>query len=314
MPSLTASLGVLSAAGRLLARVIGAAPLSRTPDPEAAALVREGDEAYRAGNREHARRCYLEALGRRKSDLGALRGLRAVAVDAGAWTEALGFAERALAMAGVDRASDAAWLATTHYELGRAEARLGQPQAAVPHFRAALRADRGFLPAALALGEAYESAGDAREAVRTWERAVEQTPALPLLLRLERAYRQEGRPSRMIALYRAAVERAPDDLALAVALGRVYFELEMLDEAADQFEKVEVRAPDLPVVHAFLGAVFEHRGETREALEEYRRALRMSGGFDWPQRCTACGWTSPAWQDRCPRCGRWNALRPADGR
>ena len=51
----------------------------------------------------------------------------------------------------------------------------------------------------------------------------------------------------MIALYRAASERAPDNLALAVGLGRVYFELEMLDEAADQFEKVEVRAPDMPI-------------------------------------------------------------------
>ena len=79
----------------------------------------------------------------------------------------------------------------------------------------------------------------------------------------------------MIALYRYAAERMPDDLALAAALGRVYFELEMLDEAAEQFEKLEVRAPDLPVVHAYLGAVFERRGETRDAFEEYRRALRL---------------------------------------
>ena len=143
---------------------------------------------------------------------------------------------------------------------------------------------------------------------------METQPALPVLVRLERAYREEGRPSRMIALYRAAVERTPDDLALAVALGRVYFELEMLDEAADQFEKVEVRAPDLPVVHAFLGAVFERRGETREAFEEYRRALRLSHAFDWPHRCTACGATTPAWGERCPQCGRGNALRPLEGR
>jgi tetratricopeptide (TPR) repeat protein len=133
-------------------------------------------------------------------------------------------------------------------------------------------------------------------------------------MRLERAYREEGRPSRMIALYREAVSRAPDDLAIAVALGRVYFELEMLDEAADQFERIEVRAPDLPAVHAFLGAVFERRGETREAFEEYRRALRLSRAFDWPQRCSACGATAPDWRERCAQCGRWNTLRPLSGR
>ena len=51
-----------------------------------------------------------------------------------------------------------------------------------------------------------------------------------------------------------ACERVPENLAVAVALGRVYFELEMLDEAAEQFEKIEVRAPDMPIVHAFVGA------------------------------------------------------------
>src|SRR3989442_11553833 len=114
----------------------------------------------------------------------------------------------------------------------------------------------------------------------------------------------------MIALYRAAVDRAPDDLALAVALGRVYFELEMLDEAADQFEKIEVRAPDLPVVHAFLGAVFERRGETREAFAEYRRALRLGGAFDSPPALTPSGAPSPPPQDPCPRCRRRDTARP----
>jgi hypothetical protein len=113
----------------------------------------------------------------------------------------------------------------------------------------------------------------------------------------------------MIALYRTACERAPDDLALAAALGRVYFEQEMLDEAAEQFEKLEVKAPDLPVVHAFLGAVFEKRGQTRDAFDEYRRALRLGRGFDWPHRCEACATVVPTWQDRCPQCQRWNTLR-----
>jgi lipopolysaccharide biosynthesis regulator YciM len=311
MSRLLASLGALRSLGRLLARVVGAVPLTRDEDPETTALVHRADEASRSGRRDEARRLYREALARQRNDLAALRGLRALASDAGSWPEALALEERIMAQAPAsERAREAEWLAAFHYEMGRADVGRGQPEAAVGHFRSALKADRGFVPAALALGDAYEGTGDHREAVRTWERAVESQPALALLARLERAYRVEGRPSRMIGLYRAAVERAPDDLALAVALGRVYFELEMLDEAADQFEKVEVRAPELPVVHAFLGAVFERRGEPREAFEEYRRALRLSGAFDWPQRCAACGASGPAWRERCPQCGRWNTYRP----
>jgi tetratricopeptide (TPR) repeat protein len=201
---------------------------------------------------------------------------------------------------------------TLLHEAGRTELAHGRPASALGYFRAALRVDRDFLPALVALGDAYDAAGDRREAVRAWERAAETHPALPLLARLERAYRDEGRPSRMIALYRTAADRAPGDLGVAAALGRVYFELEMLDEAADQFEKMEVRAPDLPVIHAYLGAVFERRGDTREAFEEYRRALRLGQAFSWPHRCDHCAAGAPTWDDRCRQCGRWNTLRPVD--
>jgi lipopolysaccharide biosynthesis regulator YciM len=310
MPSLLSSLSAVSSVGRLLARVIGVVPLLPEEDAETRALAGRADEALRGGRRDEARRLYREVLERRRNDLTALRGLRTLAADAGSWPEALGLEERIVAQAPAsERAREAEWLAALHYEAGRADVGRGQPEAAIAHFKGALKADRTFVPAALALGDAYETSGDRREAVRTWERAAESQPTLPLLTRLERAYRAEGRPSRMIALYRAAVERAPDDLGLAVALGRVYFELEMLDEAADQFEKVEVRAPELPVIHAFLGAVFERRGEHREAFAEYRRALRLSGAFDWPQRCTGCGATASIWRERCPQCGRWNTYR-----
>jgi lipopolysaccharide biosynthesis regulator YciM len=311
MRTLISSLGVLAPVSRVLGRVLGAWVPARAEDPEVAALVRRGDEAYEGGRRDEARRVYRQALDRRRNEPGALRGLRRLAVDAGSWPEALGFQERLLAVVpAVERAREVEWLAGMHYELGRADLERRQPATAVGHFRSALKADRTFLPAALALGEAHEAAGDHREAIKVWEQAAERLPALPLLMRLERAYRQEGRPSRMIALYRSAVERAPDDLALAVALGRVYFELEMLDEAADQLEKVEMRAPDLPVVHAFLGAVFERRGEQRDAFEEYRRALRLSGAFDWPHRCAGCGAAARTWHERCAQCQRWNTLRP----
>ena len=199
------------------------------------------------------------------------------------------------------------------HEAGRIELGRGRAAAALSHFRAALRLDRDFLPALVAVGDAYEAASDHREAVRAWERAVESHPALPLLARLEHVYRAEGRPSRMIALYEDAVARSSDDIALAVALGRVYLELEMLDEAADQLEKVEMRAPDLPLVHAYLGAVFERRGEPAAAFAEYRRALRLGHAFEWPHECSACGANVAGWRERCERCRRWNTIHPIRG-
>jgi lipopolysaccharide biosynthesis regulator YciM len=309
-----ASLRTLVSAGFGLRRLLDFArpPAPTQDDPTTLDLLRHAGEARAAGRSQEAGPLYRQVLQSHRGHLGALRGLRELAVEAGQWRDALDVQHRILGAVGsTERSPETEWLAVAHYELGRAELQRGNAAAAVPHLRSATRADRHFLPAAIALGDAHEMLGERREAARVWERAVEVQASLPLLARLERVYRDEGRPSRMIQLYRSAIDRAPDDLSLAVALGRVLFELEMLDEAADQLEKVEVRAPDLPAVHAYLGAVFERRGETREAFAEYRRALQLGHAFDWPHRCEACGAPAAAWQDRCERCRRWNTLRPA---
>jgi Tfp pilus assembly protein PilF len=114
----------------------------------------------------------------------------------------------------------------------------------------------------------------------------------------------------MISLYQDAAMRRPENLAVAFGLGRAYFELAMLDEAAEQFQKLEVQAPDLPAIHAYLGTIFERHGQSRAAFEEYRRALRFPERFEWPHRCVACGATEPSWFDRCASCRRWNTSRP----
>src|SRR5439155_104755 len=182
---------------------------------------------------------YRQILQTRRSHLAALRGLRDLAAAAGRWAEALDLEQRIVdAVTPAERSPETEWLAVIHYELGRAELARGRPAAGLVHLRNAVRTDRTFLPAALALGDAYEGAGDRREAVR---------------------------------------------------------------------------APALPVVHAYLGAVFERRGETRAAFDEYRRALQLGHAFDWPHQCAGCGATSALWQDRCPSCHRWNTLRPVRG-
>lgn len=209
------------------------------------------------------------------------------------------------------RAAEEAILAGLHYEIGRERLEKNDRTAAVSHLKDALRAQPDFVPAALLLGEAHLKAGEPRDALRVWERAAEgPQPALPVLARIEQLHRAEGRPTRMISAYQQALARQPDNLALAFGLGRVYFELAMLDEAAEQFQKMEVRAPELPLIHAYLGAILERRGQFRDAMEEYRRALKQSDRVEWPHRCAACGAAHARWVDRCPACRRWNTSRP----
>ena len=301
----------LASFGRDLGRLLGAPRASDTDPRQTDDWLRAADAARDQGRYEPALDLYRQVLGRRGADPAALRGLRAAAQALGRFQVAVEAQQRVLGATAPDaRAREAEVLASLHHEWAQAEMDRGRRDAAMGHLRNALRAAKDFTPAAAALGDALTLAGDVREAVRTWERALEAGPSLTILARLERVHRDEGRPTRMIALYRDALARAPDDLSLAVALGRVYLELEMLDEAADQLEKVETRAPELPIVHAYLAAVFERRGDWRQACEEYRRALDLRQAWDWPHRCEACGAQAPGWRDRCATCRRWNSLRP----
>jgi len=280
-------------------------------EERAETLLAVAEDYRRLGRPDDVIATYRRLLERDREHLTALRGLRAAAAEHGRWAEALEAQERLLRAAPrEDRPAEEAWLAGMHYELGRALLAGGDAAAAIGRLKEAIRVQPEFLPAALLLGDAYLASGESREAPRVWERALDVEPAAPLLSRLEQLHRAEGRPDRMVALYERAVARHPDNLAVAFGLGRVYFELAMLDEAAEQFEKLEVRAPEMESVHAFLGAVFERRGQVREALEEYRRALRWSETLEWPHGCSACGAAHPRWVDRCPSCRRWNTSRP----
>jgi tetratricopeptide (TPR) repeat protein len=283
-------LGVLRDVTRSYARE--PAPIERVTPPEAA----RGDAVARSAP---------EAPSRDRANRDALIGQRRWAAALEAQTLLLPGAPRE------ERAAEEATLAGLHYELGRERLEKNDRAAATAHLKEALRVQSDFVPAALLLGEVHLKAGEPREALRVWERAADTPyPALPVLARIERLHREEGRPTRMISLYQDALARQPDNLALAFGLGRVYFELAMLDEAAEQFQKMEVRAPELPLIHAYLGAILERRGQFRDAMEEYRRALRSSDSVEWPHRCAASGAAHSRWVDRCPACRRWNTSRP----
>jgi lipopolysaccharide assembly protein B len=280
-------------------------------EERAETLLAVADDNRRLGNVEAALQSYQRVLARDRDHLTALRGIRDVEAGSGRWTQALQAQERLLRLVPrEERLAEEAWLAGIHYELGRALLAEGNTQLAATPLKEALRIRPDFLPAALLLGDAYLKGGETREALRVWEHAVESQPALPLLSRIEHLYRAEGRPARMISLYQGAWLRHPDNLAVGFGLGRVFFDLAMLDEAAEQFEKLEVRAPEVGAIHAYLGAIFERRGQTREAFDEYRRALGFPQTVDWPHRCSACGVRQPFWFDRCPSCRRWSTSQP----
>ena len=91
-------------------------------------------------------------------------------------------------------------------------------------------------------------------------------------------------------------------------LGKLYFRLEMLDDALSVLSSLKGRASPAPSLHYLLGRIHERRENHREAAREYRKVIKDMDLVQLEYRCQSCGDMSLQWTHRCPACGEWNTV------
>src|SRR5207249_11891923 len=146
---------------------VGAGHRAEADDSPTLELLQHAQEARRLGRNDEAATHFRQILQRRRDHLGALRGLRDLAAQAGRWREALDAQQRVLGAVGsTERSPETEWLAAIYYELRRAEVARSNARRALAHPQSAARAGRCFLPAVLARAHAHELAGRRRLGAR----------------------------------------------------------------------------------------------------------------------------------------------------
>src|SRR5205823_11852644 len=86
------------------------APAPAQDDPLTLELLRRADEARAGGRPQEAGTLYRQILQTRRSHLGALRGCRELAVEAGEWRQVLDLQHRILGAVGAtERARETEW-------------------------------------------------------------------------------------------------------------------------------------------------------------------------------------------------------------
>ena len=170
-----------------------------------------------------------------------------------------------------------------------------QYQAAMTRFRAVLVHDVRYAPALQGLVDAELGLGRTAEAVEALERLVAVSPDSEAartrleVLRLKemqsfidgaRAARQAGRFDEASTLLERAQNRAPTSAAILAELAAVETDRRRFDSAEVYARRaIEVDASDA-AGHAALGAVFEARGQYREALAPYTRAASIDSRWN----------------------------------
>jgi lipopolysaccharide biosynthesis regulator YciM len=194
------------------------------------------------------------------------------------------------------------------YEMGRSLLEAGDLEKAKKIFRGVIKLDKDFIPAFLGLGEVYLEEGKAADASDLWEKSYKMTSSTLLLLRLEDLYLKQGEPGKAIELYSQAVTWKPQDSSLKFFLGKLYYRLEMIDEAFDTLSKVDWGDKDFPDVHKLLGNIYLRRGSLGLAASEFKKALGFKKQIIIPYVCSNCELRTTDWSGRCPNCGKWNTF------
>ena len=246
-----------------------------------------------------------------QSAVSAYRHLRDIHMHEDAWERALEMQERLdkVRPADSEEASDDARIHLgIRYEHAVHLARHGRQREAASQLRRLLKEYPLFVPAWKELGELRLELEDAEAAVATWTEGYGATQAPVLLTSLEDHFLAREQPDRAIETFRQAVADASSDTVPRFYLGRLFYRLEMLDEALAELSALQDRASYAPILAYTLARIHERRGRHAEANEYYGQIVREQEMLSSQYRCLECGRRSDGWLERCPACGQWNSL------
>ena len=250
-----------------------------------------------------------EALSHDKENRAAVIRLRDLYVGLHQWEEAHALQERYLKeMAGDQDPQERARLLGIKYEAGQQAMLQDSPDVARRYFRSAIKLDRNFVPAYVGLGRLQITEGKPDQAVELWRKAYWTTSSLILLHRLEDLLLDMGDPAGIIDLYRQAMARDPGNPVLQFYLGKLYYRLEMIDEALELLSTIDTSNVRFPDLHKVLGNLYLRRGDRAAAVEEFKRALDLKKRVLVPYFCPHCDYHTNEWSGRCPRCEQWNSF------
>ncbi len=195
------------------------------------------------------------------------------------------------------------------YMLAQRHIEAGREREAIGILRRLAKTEPAFVPAHLRLGKALVAIGQPEEAVEVWEEGYQATSHPIFLTTMENYYLHMEQPRRAIESLQNAVFKSKNDIIPRFFLGKLYYRLEMIDEALDQFLQLKGHVTYFPALHYYLAKTMERHGNFRDALRELETVLRQAEVLKVEYACATCSRKFPDWIDYCSRCGEWNSVQ-----
>ncbi len=231
------------------------------------------------------------------------------------WNAAVNIQETLLQTPGYARKEEGRHLlACLLYEAGSEVLDSGQTEAGISLFQRSLRNKADFVPAHVALGDAFRQAGDAKKALGEWRVGFERTPALVFLDRMISMLSHGVSDKVVVQTLRKALRRHPSDDRIILALAETHMHAGRAADALEELTRLSESARGtLPArtlrarAHLELGHWDDARSELSPHSQNGESVLgdfRERPGF----QCSACEEILESWTPRCPVCGRWETV------
>ncbi len=194
------------------------------------------------------------------------------------------------------------------YQRGVALLEKDRPDEAAGIFRELLEQEPRFIPAGIMLGEAELMLDNEEAALDEWRRGFKRTGSPVFLQRIEDYHIAEEAPAEAIETLHSLIAQTENDVLLRFFLGRLYYRLEMHDEALKALEGIGERLDDSPTYHFLLGRIRQRRSDQLGAMARYLTCLKRLGFSSINFSCQACDTRYGEWNARCVHCGSWNGI------
>ncbi|MCS7214878.1 MAG: tetratricopeptide repeat protein [Thermodesulfovibrio sp.] len=194
------------------------------------------------------------------------------------------------------------------YEYGRVNLESGDIEQAERIFSNLIKTSPDFIPAYLGMTEVMISKEGAEEAVEFLKKNYETLRSKLLLIRLEDLLITLGDPKGLIQFYLKAISDKPDDTELKFLLGRLYYRLEMIDDAIEILSSIDPAICSTPKLHCIKGYLYLRRDQTAKAVSEFKELCPENKISNISYICNECHSSFEEWTGRCSVCSTWNSF------
>jgi len=194
------------------------------------------------------------------------------------------------------------------YEFAKNLWKNGKGKEAIQKIQEILKEEQKFTPAWVLFGDIYKEEKEEDKAISVYTEGFKNTYSAILLHKIEDLYLEKEEAAKALEAINHIRFQVEKDTLPRFFLGRLYYRLEMIEDAYKFLSSLQPFAPNSIVLNYLLATLEERLGKKEKALNSLKKCIEKYDAIINEYYCFSCGKSLKNWQDKCPYCGAWASI------